>query len=278
MIQPITQEGNRQPRSRAERARRLLTGVGIAREDSDDELGSDDLPWEWIYEDGNDTGHRTSSPVGDKFQATSSYQEIESNTPSVGATTANQRCHGRSTSKKPPARIVGAQMGGFRCGLGDCVLLKAEGVREAWVGLICSFEESVGDDDEKLAYIMWFSTEKEIRNKDKKRMDAMQVGHLSCVAASLSSHTYQVLTTTRMSYTSLHPGTLILLHPSMVKPQYCHRLLLRLNIPTARFPRVRQIGGKSSSVDMAVTRERPHTQTSLFGKTSISSARKTLIA
>ena len=193
MIQGTTQGGNRPSRSRAERARRLLTGVGIAREDSDDELGSDDLPWEWIYEDGNDTGHRTSSPIGDKIQTATPDQDVESNIPSVGPTTAYKRRHGRSTSNKPTARIVGAQMGGFRCGLGDCVLLKAEGVREAWVGLICRFEEGVGDDDEKLAYIMWFSTEKEIRNKEKKRMDFMQVSnrvrHGSLVTLSYVSST-----------------------------------------------------------------------------------------
>ncbi|CAD6566190.1 MAG: Origin recognition complex, subunit 1 [Alectoria sarmentosa] len=116
-------------KSKAERARRYLSVGGVAREDSDDELGLEDLPWEWIY------------------------------------------------SKEPAKRaddernIVGASMGDFQCMIGDCVLLKAEGTNEAWIGLICTFEEN--DDGEKAANFMWFSTEKEIRNKQKKRTDAL---------------------------------------------------------------------------------------------------------
>ena len=64
-------------------------------------------------------------------------------------------------------------MGDFRCKIGDCVLLKAEGTNEAWVGLICAFEDD--EEDNKAANFMWFSTEKEIRNKQKKRTDFMQV-------------------------------------------------------------------------------------------------------
>jgi len=64
-------------------------------------------------------------------------------------------------------------MGSFECRVGDCVLLKAEGNNEAWVGLICEFMED--EDEGKVANFMWFSTEKEIRNKEKKRTDFMQV-------------------------------------------------------------------------------------------------------
>ncbi|KAL1883863.1 hypothetical protein VTK73DRAFT_7651 [Phialemonium thermophilum] len=60
-------------------------------------------------------------------------------------------------------------MGSFKCYLGDTVLLKAEGSNEAWVGIICEFIEE--DDGDKAANFMWFSTEKEIRNKEKKRQD-----------------------------------------------------------------------------------------------------------
>lgn len=117
---------------KAERARQYLSVGGVAREDSDDELGLEDHPWRWIY----------------------------SSKPGKGA-------HGTQ-------EIVGARMGDFRCMLGDCVLLKAEGTNEAWIGLICNFEED-DDDDEMAANFMWFSTEKEIHNKQKKRMDALPV-------------------------------------------------------------------------------------------------------
>lgn len=118
-------------KSKAERARQYLSVGGVAREDSDDELGLEDLPWEWIY------------------------------------------------SKEPAKRagderdVVGARMGDFQCMVGDCVLLKAEGTNEAWIGMICTFEED--DDGEKAADFMWFSTEREIRNKEKKRTDALPV-------------------------------------------------------------------------------------------------------
>ena len=101
----------------------------MAREDSDDELGLEDYPWEWIYSEGKDARRRA---------------------------------------------IIGAHMGNFQCRLGDCVLLKAEGSNEAWVGLIVAFEEDEVE-DEKMANFMWFSTEKEIRNKQKKRTDALPV-------------------------------------------------------------------------------------------------------
>ncbi|KAL9044533.1 MAG: hypothetical protein Q9214_002334 [Letrouitia sp. 1 TL-2023] len=114
--------------TKAERARRYLSGGGITREDSDDELGLDDHPWEWIYPETGDNRY------------------------------------------KDDPRIIGARMGDFECRIGDCCLLKAEGNNEAWVGIICAFEEE--EDDKKAANFMWFSTEREIRNKQKKRTDA----------------------------------------------------------------------------------------------------------
>ena len=111
-----------------QRARQFLSAGGITRDDSDDELGLEDLPWEWIY------------------------------------------------SKKDGRRgaIEGARMGSFQCMIGDCVLLKAEGNNEAWVGLICNFVEEEDDDGdvEMAANFMWFSTNREIRNKQKRRTDA----------------------------------------------------------------------------------------------------------
>lgn len=113
---------------------------GVTREDSDDELGSDDLPWQWIY--------NVESPGrnGDDSQSE------------------------RKRRKVSGSKIVGARMGSFECRVGDCVLLKADGSNEAWVAIICEFIEDDGEGD-KAANFMWFSTEKEIRNKDKKRND-----------------------------------------------------------------------------------------------------------
>lgn len=120
------------------RKRRL---PGVEREDSDDELGSDDLPWEWIY----------------------NVQEPERPTPDEPQSERKRR-------KVTGNKIIGARMGDFECKIGDCVLLKADGSNEAWVGIICEFIEDDGEDD-KAANFMWFSSEKEIRNKDKKRRD-----------------------------------------------------------------------------------------------------------
>ena len=105
-------------------AKRLLAGKGVTREDSDDELGTDDLSWEWIHSGSDHT-------------------------------------------------FLGGRFGDFECRLGDCVLLKAEVAKEAWVAIACDFKET--DQGEKLGYFMWFSTAKEIRNKRKKRHDAMAV-------------------------------------------------------------------------------------------------------
>ena len=116
-------------KAKAERARQYLSTGGITREDSDDELGLEDHPWEWVY----------------------------------------SRENGRQN------KIVGARMGNFQSMVGDCVLLKAEGNNEAWIGLICSFQEEEDEDGdvEMAANFMWFSTEREIRNKQKKRTDTL---------------------------------------------------------------------------------------------------------
>jgi len=121
---------SKRSRTKAERARQYLREGGVTREDSDDELGLEDHPWEWIF-------------------------------PKEPAKTA-----------KDGPKIVGARMGKFQCMVGDCVLLKAEGNGEAWIGLICNFEEDE-EEDEKVANFMWFSTEREIRNQQKKRTDAL---------------------------------------------------------------------------------------------------------
>lgn len=65
-------------------------------------------------------------------------------------------------------------MGPFSCFVGDCVLLKAEGSNEAWVGVIYEFVDS-DEDGDKAANFLWLSSEKEIRNKERKRMDFLWV-------------------------------------------------------------------------------------------------------
>ncbi|KAI6854302.1 P-loop containing nucleoside triphosphate hydrolase protein [Hortaea werneckii] len=123
-------------RSTLDKARHYLSGGGVLREDSDDELGVDDHPWEWIYDSNG------------------------------GNETANGQRH-----------IVGARMGDFQCQIGDAVLLKAPVSNEAWVAIIYDFLEGEEEDEdgepvtEKKASMMWFSSEKEIRNSKKKRDD-----------------------------------------------------------------------------------------------------------
>lgn len=120
----------KQRRSKAEQARHYLQGGGVLREDSDDELGTEDLPWEWIY----------------------------------GSNKA----------------IIGARIGTFECHIGDTVLLKAAG-NEAWVAIVQDFAEGeIEDDDGEMindmkASFLWFSSEKEIVNKAKKRNDFLEV-------------------------------------------------------------------------------------------------------
>ena len=156
---------SRKRASRAERARRYLSGSGVAREDSDDELGLEDLPWEWIYGNRCQSREETHSNTTDKCGLADT---------SFNSYSTSRKRKGRHENLADSEReIVGARMGSFECRVGDCVLLKAEGNNEAWVGLICEFMED--EDEGKVANFMWFSTEKEIRNKEKKRTDFMQV-------------------------------------------------------------------------------------------------------
>jgi origin recognition complex subunit 1 len=147
------------PKSRPttiERARQWLKGGGVVRDDSDDELGIEDYPWEWIYADQEATARQQSEK-----------QEAGNDKPS-----RKRKASAISSS----GDIVGARMGKFECRLGDTVLLKAESGNEAWVAVICDFFEDE-EDDVKMANFMWFSTPREIRNKAKKRTDAIDVRH-----------------------------------------------------------------------------------------------------
>ena len=117
---------------------------GVLREDSDDELGDKDLPWEWIY------------------------SEAPSQQLDEGEASSRKRKRPRCSSN-----IAGARFGNFECRIGDTVLVKAEGSNEAWVAIICEFV--MNELDEMAASFMWFSTEKEVRNKEKKRKDFLPV-------------------------------------------------------------------------------------------------------
>ncbi|PNS19803.1 hypothetical protein CAC42_7770 [Sphaceloma murrayae] len=126
-------------RTKTEKALEILQKGAVLREDSDDELGVEDHPWEWIYD--------------------GSYNATGDN-------------------KNDGPNIVGARMGSFQCAIGDAVLLKAAG-NEAWVALITGFSEGEAEDDDgemiwsKKATFLWFSSEKEIKNSTKKRDDAI---------------------------------------------------------------------------------------------------------
>ncbi|GAB7338763.1 hypothetical protein MBLNU457_5472t1 [Dothideomycetes sp. NU457] len=129
--------------SKAEQARQILRKGDVVREDSDDELGYEDHPWEWIY------APQDEGPV------------------TVDANAVDK-----------PSTVIGARMGAFECSIGDAVLLKAAG-NEAWVAIITGFSEGDIEDDEgemiwsKKATFLWFSSQKEIKNSAKKRDDVL---------------------------------------------------------------------------------------------------------
>lgn len=142
-------------RSRSKRTPRRLPGV--TREDSDDELGTNDYPWEWIYE-----------RVEEENEAEPDSETVDENGPS--STRKRKRAAVQAIQQRT---IIGARMGDFECQLGDIMLLKAEGSNEAWVGIISEFLED--EEGEKAANFLWFSSEKEIRNSEKKRKDFIEV-------------------------------------------------------------------------------------------------------
>lgn len=117
---------------------------GVLREDSDDELGTEDLPWEWIYANEPDTEENNG-----RKRKRAAWQD---------------------------GQIIGARNGNFECYLGDTMLLKADSSNEAWVGIICEFQED--EEGEMAANFMWFSSPNEIRSA-KKRTDYVEV----CVIA-----------------------------------------------------------------------------------------------
>ncbi|KAK4211413.1 P-loop containing nucleoside triphosphate hydrolase protein [Rhypophila decipiens] len=136
--------------SRSKRTARRLPGV--TREDSDDELGTNDYPWEWIYDREKNT-------------------DPDSETVDENGPASRKRKRAALQALQQPT-IVGARMGEFECYLGEIMLLKAEGSHEAWVGIITEFLDD--EEGDKAATFMWFSSEREIRNSEKKRKDFVE--------------------------------------------------------------------------------------------------------
>lgn len=140
-----------------EKARRYLTKGSLLHVDSDDELGADDHPWEWIYDEISvappDGADDPDAPTPSRKRKASAMLE--------------------STTKKI---IVGARMGSFECRIGDTVLLKSGESGKDWVGIICLFAEDEDEEqeDQKVANIMWFVSPDEFRGKkNKRRADAL---------------------------------------------------------------------------------------------------------
>lgn len=134
-----------------------MTKGALVHEDSDDELGDEDHPWDWIYDTANDT-----------------KQEAEVD---IASPEKSSRRRSSRPARKRPA-IVGARMGTFECRLGQVVLLKSPEPGKDWVGIITEFLEEEDEDEEdeviKSANIMWFASPDEfLSTRNKRRADAL---------------------------------------------------------------------------------------------------------
>ncbi|KAJ5713966.1 Origin recognition complex subunit 1 [Penicillium malachiteum] len=135
-----------------QRAQHWMTKGGLVREDSDDELGEEDHPWDWIYAN-EEENHDEQKASPEK---------------------SSRRRTSRVAKKKP----IGARMGSFECRIGDIVLLKSPEAGKDWVGIIVEFVEEEDDDAEgeiiKSASIMWFASPDEfLSTRNKRRQDAL---------------------------------------------------------------------------------------------------------
>lgn len=139
------------------RTQKWMTKGALVREDSDDELGDEDHPWDWIFD------------VEPEVNG-----EAEANDASPSK--SNRRKSSRSVKKKPT--IIGAKMGSFECRLGQIVLLKSPEAGKDWVGIITEFVEEDDEEQEgevlKSANIMWFAGPDEfLSTRNKQRTDAL---------------------------------------------------------------------------------------------------------
>lgn len=138
--------------SKGTKKRVLLAEGAVVRYDSDDELGFVDHPWEWI--------HAERPKLDEKKKK-------------------------KSRAKPRPQQIVGAKSGSFSCRVGEVVFMKGLVSGEAWVGIICNFEED--ENEEKCVNVMWFTTEREMEDPEKKLMDYMPVRTLLLIQNPISA-------------------------------------------------------------------------------------------
>ncbi|PWY83112.1 P-loop containing nucleoside triphosphate hydrolase protein [Aspergillus sclerotioniger CBS 115572] len=141
------------------RAQLWMTKGGLVRDDSDDELGEEDHPWEWIYD------------LDDENEEQATADGLE-DTPK-----SSRRRSSRPNTKRRRT-IIGARMGSFECALGQVVLLKSPESGKDWIGIITEFVEEEDEDAEgevlKLANIMWFASPDEFMStRNKRRADAL---------------------------------------------------------------------------------------------------------
>jgi origin recognition complex subunit 1 len=135
-----------------------MTKGALVHEDSDDELGDEDHPWDWIY-------------------ATEETEVKEDPETSNASPAKSRRRRSSRPAKKGPA-IVGARMGSFECTLGEVVLLKSPENGKDWVGIITEFLEEEDEDEEgeaiKSVNVMWFASPDEFMStRNKRRTDAL---------------------------------------------------------------------------------------------------------
>ncbi|KAG2022068.1 hypothetical protein GB937_004162 [Aspergillus fischeri] len=148
-------------RSARQRAQLWMTKGGLVRDDSDDELGDEDLPWHWIYDaEEEDTENKETTPATDEAEIKSA------------------RRRAARPSAKRRRNIIGARMGSFECRLGQVVLLKSPEPGKDWVGIITEFLEEEDEEAEdgvvKSVNIMWFASPDEFMStKNKRRADAL---------------------------------------------------------------------------------------------------------
>ncbi|KAJ9633723.1 uncharacterized protein PV06_07483 [Exophiala oligosperma] len=136
-----------------QRQKKYATKGGLHREDSDDELGYEDHPWDWVYKDEGAT-----------------YLSDEEKTPS------KKRKLDALSGPAKKRQIVGAQMGSFSVKVGDPILLKSPEQGKDWVGLICAFSETNEDGEYEMSvYIQWFCTPEELAfgKRSKIRPDVL---------------------------------------------------------------------------------------------------------
>lgn len=151
-------EGSEKRRNARKRAQQWVTKGALVHENSDDELGDEDHPWDWIY-------------------ATEEAEVKEEPEPSRASPEKSRRRRSSRPAKKGPA-IVGARMGSFECRLGEVVLLKSPEHGKDWVGIITEFLEEEDEDEEegviKSVNIMWFASPDEFMStRNKRRTDAL---------------------------------------------------------------------------------------------------------